>query len=364
MPNIIDNAYTGDIPTDSEVAAMSPRLPHDLNETHDLGFGTSTPSMGIELEPVVHASSRWVPNSVSRKPIALDSDSTEIVDRKVRALLNKLTAKKFDSISDQIIAWANKKSEKEENGMTIIQVVKLVYEKATDEEMWSELYARLSRELVERISLDIQEAKIKDGEGKPIAGAQFFRELLLQRCQADLERGRLSKGTAVTDAAIKFKDHAAATNPSSGNEERIVFYSEEYYAAQKAKRQCLGLIRFMGELFKLQMLSERIMHEVIKGFLSNENPWELEIEMLCKLLLTIGSILDTDKARHHMDVYFSRMKESYKSSNGSARLRFMLLVGFAFDRFFVVNVDVFAGRMLLNFGSEIGFLAMPLLFKQ
>jgi len=30
------------------------------------------------------------------------------VERKVKALLNKLTMEKFDSISDQIVAWANK----------------------------------------------------------------------------------------------------------------------------------------------------------------------------------------------------------------------------------------------------------------
>jgi translation initiation factor 4G len=39
-----------------------------------------------------------------------------------------------------------------------------------------------------------------------------------------------------------------------------VLYSDEYYAVQKAKRQGLGL-KFIGELFKLQMLTERIMHD-------------------------------------------------------------------------------------------------------
>ena len=57
-------------------------------------------------------------------------DSPEVVDRKVKALLNKLTMERFDSISDQIIEWANK-SEKEKDGQTLIQVTRLVFEKAT-----------------------------------------------------------------------------------------------------------------------------------------------------------------------------------------------------------------------------------------
>jgi hypothetical protein len=64
---------------------------------------------------------------------------------------------------------------------------------------------------------------------------------------------------------------------------QVRLYSAEYYAAAKAKRRGLGLIRFIGELFELQMLTERIMHECIEKLLGNvENPEE-GIESLCKL---------------------------------------------------------------------------------
>ena len=36
--------------------------------------------------------------------------------------------------------------------------------------------------------------------------------------------------------------------------------SDAYYTAAKAKRQGLGLVQFIGELFKLNMLIERIMY--------------------------------------------------------------------------------------------------------
>ena len=122
---------------------------------------------------------------------------------------------------------------------------------------------------------------------------------------------------------------AAADAAAADGDEEAALYSEEYYAAQKAKRQGLGLIKFIGELFKLQMLTERIMHECVKKLLGNvENPEEEEIESLCKLLTTVGALLDTPKARAHMDVYFSRMKELTKSPNVNSRMQFMLQVRF------------------------------------
>jgi len=63
---------------------------------------------------------RFEPSSYcqwDRKAFQADADSSEVVDRKVKGLLNKLTMEKFDSISDQIIEWANK-SENEKVGLS------------------------------------------------------------------------------------------------------------------------------------------------------------------------------------------------------------------------------------------------------
>ena len=86
------------------------------------------------LEPVAPSemsANRWVSNSTQRKLADM-----EAVDRKVRALLNKLTVEEFDPISDQIIAWTNKS---QMDRWTLIQVTGLVFEKATDEANWSEM---------------------------------------------------------------------------------------------------------------------------------------------------------------------------------------------------------------------------------
>ncbi|KAF8584275.1 hypothetical protein K439DRAFT_1633657 [Ramaria rubella] len=294
-------------------------------------FGANN-AMSLEpVEPLKASENRWTPMSTSRRAVPSDPDSPEVVERKVKGLLNKLAMERFDSISDQIISWANK-SEKEKDGRTLIQVIRLVFEKATDEAAWSEMYARLCRKMMEQISQNVQDDGIRNVDGKPIAGGQLFRKYLLNRCQEDFERGwsvkeasaKAAESKAADDKAAKdAADKADAAGKGTGEE---VLYSDEYYAAQKAKRQGLGLVKFIGELFKLQMLTERIMHECIKKLLGNvENPEEEEIESLCKLLSTVGRQLDTDKARSHMDVYFQRMKELSKSSNITSRMQYMLL---------------------------------------
>lgn len=324
------------------------------------GFGApgAVPILGAALEPIAPlemSANRWVASSTIRKPGAADTESPELVDRKVKSLLNRLTMEKFDSISDQIITWANK-SENEKDGRTLIQVIRLVFEKATDEAAWSEMYARLCRKMMETISPEVQDDGIRSSDGKPITGGQLFRKYLLNRCQEDFERGWVAKETTAAAAAAKASDDQAisAANERKGGDESEL-YSDEYYAAQKAKRQGLGLIKFIGELFKLQMLTERIMHECVKKLLGNvENPEEEEIESLCQLLKTVGQQLDVQKARAHMDVYFTRMKELGKSTNVSSRMQFMLQVTTVYRVSFVFLLICFLTGCDRAPGSEMG----------
>jgi len=240
-----------------------------------------------------------------------NGNSPEVVNCEVKGLLNKLTTEEFGLISDQVIEWANK-SENEKDARTLVQVIEIVFEKAKDEES-ADIYARLCLKMMEQLSPKIQDDGIKDVDGKLIIGGRLFRKYLLNRCQEAFERGWVPK-----DAA------ASAKGKSTGDGEAAL-YSDEYYAAQKAKRQGLGLIKFIGELFKLQMLTERIMHECMKKLLGNiDNPEEDEIEMLCTLLSTVGDRLDNEKAKAHMDMYFRRMKKLARSSHVSIHAKGIL----------------------------------------
>ncbi|KAH9919363.1 armadillo-type protein [Fomitopsis serialis] len=276
----------------------------------------------ISLEPAAAGSLEGELPSASQSPVTplqprtgrrppteiIAAASPMRVDRTVHALLNVLTMERIDPVSGAIIAWANK-SEHEEDGRSLIQVIRLVYNAAISNPTSSEVYALLCRRMMEGISSRVQDKDIKDAEGRPLAGGQLFRKYLLNRCQEDFERGWAAHSTAESDRS---RDTAPRAN-------------EDYPARWTARRLGLGLIKFMGELFNVRLIPERIMHECVKKLLRNiENPEEEEIESLCMLLTTAGALLDIPKARLHMDVYFERMRGLTRNPNVSPRMQAML----------------------------------------
>ena len=62
------------------------------------------------------------------------------------------------------------------------------------------------------------------------------------------------------------------------------------------RKRSLGNIRFIGELFKLSMLSETIMHECITRLLKSSSDEE-SLECFGKLIMTTGKDLDKPKAK-------------------------------------------------------------------
>lgn len=194
-------------------------------------------------------------------------------------------------------------------------------------------------------------------DGQPgVSGGFLFRKYLLNRCQEDYEKGWSEKMKAAAAASSKASEDKAkqeanektveaakeaASTSSAPEPKEAELLSDEYYAAQKAKRRGLGLVRFIGELYKLQMLTARIMHECIKKLLTEVNdPEEDDMESLCRLLLTIGRQLEEDdigpktdsvvdrkqRARGMMNIYFERLTAIIQSDKISSRIRFMVLV--------------------------------------
>ncbi|KAF9925250.1 hypothetical protein BGZ65_007898 [Modicella reniformis] len=261
-----------------------------------------------DVAPLERTENAWnfSVNASTQSTVVISGDeplSEEQVSRKVKGLLNKLTLEKFDGISDKLVEIANL-STKEDDGATLQQCIRIIFEKATDEPNFGSVYAKLCHKLMDKVS---NEVKDKTAEGS--TGGKLFRKYLLHRCQEDFTKGWKDKADGVS------------LNDKDGPD----LMSDEYYILMKAKRQGLGLIHFIGELFKLSMLTEKIMHECVKKLLANvKDPEEEEIEGLCKLMTTIGLQLDHDKAKPHMDVYFTRMAELTKNTKLPSRIRFMV----------------------------------------
>jgi translation initiation factor 4G len=286
-------------------------------------------TVGMEIKPIQISSTGWKPRSIGQSqsvtgvagptpgasggvPGHMEPD---MVQRKVKAALNKMTPEKFDKIADQILAIAAQ-SKDEADGRTLRQVIQLTFEKATDEAHWASMYAKFCKRMLETMSPDIKDESILDKNGHIVSGGNLFRKYLLNRCQEEFERGWK------TDLPEKPEGERGEEKT-----EEAVMLSDEYYIAAAAKRRGLGLVQFIGELYKLSMLTERIMHECVKKLVDYTGiPDEAEIESLTKLLKTIGSNLDsTEKGKPMMDVYFSRIQTMIDTPDLPSRLRFMLM---------------------------------------
>lgn len=66
-------------------------------------------------------------------------------------------------------------------------------------------------------------------------------------------------------------------------------------ARDKMRHRSLGNIKFIGELFKMKMLTASIMDDCIVKLLKNHD--EESLECLCRLLSTVGKNLDFKKAK-------------------------------------------------------------------
>ncbi|KAF9097347.1 hypothetical protein BGX29_008113 [Mortierella sp. GBA35] len=262
-----------------------------------------------DIVPLEKTENAWTPTvNATQTPAALSGEepiSQDVVARKVKGLLNKLTLEKFESISDKVIEIANLSS-KEEDGTTLKHCIQIIFEKATDEPNFGIVYAQLCHKLMEKVSPEVKDVTVENA-----TGGKLFRKYLLHRCQEDFMKG--------------WKDKAAAGGVSLNDKDGPDLMSDEYYVLMKAKRQGLGLIHFIGELFKLNMLTEKIMHECVKKLLANvKEPEEEETEGLCKLMTTVGLQLDHPKAKDHMDIYFARMTQLTQNLKLPSRIRFMV----------------------------------------
>ena len=272
---------------------------------------------GAILKPIEVTASGWKPPSVASNATGMAGPAPggdghlapDVVQRKVKSNLNKMTPNNFDKITIQILDISSQ-SKNETDGRTLRQVIQLTFEKATDEAHWAEMYAQFCKRMLESMSPEIKDENVKKN-GEVVSGGALFRKYLLNRCQEEFERGwKLEIG-----------------DKPEGETEEAKMLSDEYYREAAAKRRGLGLVRFIGELYKLGMLTERIMHECVMKLVDYEGmPDEAEVESLTNLLRTIGQPLDsTTNGPKMMDAYFMRINHMIAIEGLPSRLRFMLM---------------------------------------
>ncbi|KAM1027602.1 hypothetical protein ACFX2G_041228 [Malus domestica] len=254
----------------------------------------SSPNAHMKLTPQNYEKLFEQRHQADRKnEVGKVSDEEQAKQRQLKAILNKLTPQNFEKLFEQV------KAVNIDNATTLTGVISHIFDKALMEPTLCEMYANFCFYLAGELP-DFSEDNEKI----------TFKRLLLNKCQEEFERGEREQ-----EEANKADEEGQVKQSEEEREEKRI----------KGRRRMLGNIRLIGELYKKRMLTERRMHECIKKMLGQQQtPDEGDIEALCKLMSTIGEMIDHPKAKEHMDAYFERMKSLSNNMKLSSRVRFML----------------------------------------
>lgn len=242
------------------------------------------------------AENAWKPTFLQNSQ-KTDKDEAAELYRQVRSILNKLTAQNFGILSEQF------QSLKIDTKAKLVGVIDLVFNKAVDEPNFSEGYAILSQHL-SHCSKQIDSSSTERA---------YFKRTLINKCQIEFEQHVANKNT--TEAALaplmeKLALYEKQNDRNGVNEIKAQIAEEE----STLRRRLVSTVRFIGELYKKDMLTMNIMKVCISMLIheaatnrSNSNQANEKLECLCKLLLTVGEKLERkpvdDKTKlQHLDL--------------------------------------------------------------
>jgi len=255
--------------------------------------------ISLSREPVkLHkADNAWLP---SVKGEDEKENELEILCKKVRAILNKLTPQMFSKLVEQF------KELTIDTETKLVQCMELVFEKAVEEPAFSSAYASMCREL------SLKEVR-EENSSKPVD----FRSLLLRRCQKEFLADYISD-----DQRSKYAEDLK--NAKNEEEEKNVVLAFEQLE-QKLRRRSIGNIHFISELYNLKMIGIHIMFSII-GRLMNAGDEE-SLECLCKLFTTSGSKMEAETENlpnYDLGSVFDKIKIVVEEKKTSSRVRFLL----------------------------------------
>jgi len=254
------------------------------------------------------AENAWKPGVMEKKE-GIERTDMDDLKKKVLAILNKLTPKKFDIL-------VRKFQDLSINTQDELSVcIELVFEKAVTEIAYCPVYADMC-EVIKMKKVPVDGGKYGDYVN--------FRKLLISRCQKEFEKDY----TENLDRERYVQDMAAAVNVDDKKRIMMEFEAKE----MELRKRSFGNLRFIGELYKRQMLTARIIHECIKKLLVTTD--DESLECLCILVTTVGQDLEAEtqgrlakgpqQGISDLGVYFKEIKKLVNEKKTSSRVRFLM----------------------------------------
>ncbi|XP_013779883.1 eukaryotic translation initiation factor 4 gamma 3-like [Limulus polyphemus] len=247
------------------------------------------------------AQNAWRPSHKGSKEADPEDVKTQELYKRLKGILNKLTPQMFQPLVRKIFELQIDTEDR------LIGVIDLVFQKAIDEPSFSVTYANLCKNLAS--------IQVSSGTGHQVK----FSKLLLIKCQQEFEKD--------VDDYVNKNEYMKKMKEAETEEEKKQLQEDLEEEEKKAKRRSLGNIRFIGELFKQNMLTPKIMDGCIQRLLRQGD--EDSLECLCRLLTTVGKDLEGEKGKNkiwtqQMDNYCLTMRDIIKKKLTCPRIRFML----------------------------------------
>ncbi|KAH9813234.1 armadillo-type protein [Melampsora americana] len=246
-----------------------------------------------------------------------EGDESKKTERKATALLNKLTMKNFQSISDQILEIIKTSKDSKQDELAKI-IFNLIFKKSLDEHKFCEIYAQLVKKIFESVATPIINKKAWSFE-KEEDLQLIYKKFLLDQCQTSFDSTWPNPLKLNKSSEIKIEIESKETFEE---------FTEEYYEDQKKKRQRIGLINLIGELFKLDIVAAKIIDICCSKLLSKVNDaLESDIECACALIMKVGKKLDQrDPKPLRFEQYLQRLDQIANSQPSTSRIKFMIMV--------------------------------------
>jgi translation initiation factor 4G len=179
---------------------------------------------------------------------AVEEDSDEVVLKKALLILNKLSLTTFEKLSQELVDLGIARNEACLKG-----IIELIVENAHVQPHFASMYALLCAQLSQW----------------QVGGKKVFKKMLLTQCQLEFEKDTSAK---VQEAIANIEDP-----------------EEREYQAALIKKNYLGHMRFIGELYKNDMIKIDIMLWCLKTLLEDD---EEQLECFTKLMTTSGGSLE------------------------------------------------------------------------
>jgi len=213
--------------------------------------------------------------------------TTADITRSSRALLNKLTEERFESLCTQLLALPLASA-------AHLEALALeIFEKATTQHSFRAMYTQLCLRF---------DAHLAERSDNPAIGGKAFRKALANACQATFERHLHSQ---------------------DNNDKDDLPADEKLEAELKMKEQRLGNMRFIGELLKNRLLAPKLMLPIVHELQDSD---EVALESLIALLTIIAPSFETEGSLYKAPLRdaFASLRKRQADKAVSSRLRCQL----------------------------------------